>query len=360
MIRVGIMAALLAPAAGATDTVHDQYETALSQLAKGRYAQAQMTFDSVLHLEDDPPDLPTLVETYEEAANDYLDQDRRTTRFAYAETGIGRYRVNETPATQAGERDSLFANARVGGGVDHRLDNGYALDANVDYRYREHAEPGVRDDRDLRWRLGGSRAGETRQWSGGLRGRVSYRGNGDHRNDVSVFTVLDRRIDAVNQLRFGAEIRRRSYPQGRLRERSRSTADASVRWTRALNDKARLSTMAHVGRNYATRRPDGESSFHGVTLELDYTINTRLAWNAFGSWEHDAYNADAIRFHPDENDVAILQRNDDLYELGARVVWRFAEGWTFRPEVLYTRDESNILNFNYSATEYWINVRKSF
>ena len=41
-------------------------------------------------------------------------------------------------------------------------------------------------------------------------------------------------------------------------------------------------------------------------------------------------------------------------------MWEFAKGWTLRPEVLYIRDQSNSVAFNYSATEAWINVRKDF
>ena len=355
-----LLAALLAPPVGATDAVREQLETGLSCLAEGRYAEAQIAFESVLHLEDEPVDLPTRLEAYEKAARDYLEQGGRSTRFAHAEAGLGGYQVNSTPATQGGERDSSFANLRVGAGFDRRLDDRYALDANLDYRFREHDEPGVRDDRDLRWRIGASRMTGGDGWAGGFRGRVSYRGNGDHRNDYSVFTNFDRRIDSANRLRFGAELRRRSYPPGRLRERSRTTADASVRWTHALHDRVRLAATPHIGRNFQTNRPDGESTFYGITVELDYTISDRLAWHSFGRWEHDVFNADAIRVHPDADDQAILRRNDNLHEFGVRLVWRFAEGWTFRPELLYTRDESNVLDFNYSATEYWINVRKSF
>jgi hypothetical protein len=56
----------------------------------------------------------------------------------------------------------------------------------------------------------------------------------------------------------------------------------------------------------------------------------------------------------------LLRRNDNLYEVGAYLVWEFAPTWTLRPELLWIRDHSNAAAFNYSATEVWINVRKSF
>jgi hypothetical protein len=42
------------------------------------------------------------------------------------------------------------------------------------------------------------------------------------------------------------------------------------------------------------------------------------------------------------------------------VVWEFARNWTLRPEILYIRDQSNAIAFNYSSTEVWLNVRYGF
>ena len=44
----------------------------------------------------------------------------------------------------------------------------------------------------------------------------------------------------------------------------------------------------------------------------------------------------------------------------SRALLEFARSWTFRPKVLYIRDQSNSVGFNYSSTEYWLNVRKGF
>ena len=68
-----------------------------------------------------------------------------------------------------------------------------------------------------------------------------------------------------------------------------------------------------------------------------------------------------INFHPDAVDEGvILRRKDNLYEGGVGLVWSFAPTWSLRPEVLYIRDQSNVVGFNYSSTEAWINVRKAF
>lgn len=328
--------------------------------AQGKFGEARIAFESVLEFENLSPDLLTQVETYDQAAGQYLDDGERLTHFGYAETGFGGYRTNSTRGTVGGEQDSSFFNARVGGGVDYLAGNGYALDATLDYRFRYHDEEGVRNDSDLRWRFAGSRLLGDDRLAAGFRGRVSYRGSGDYRNDYSIFMNYRYQIDEDDQLSVGGEVRRRRYPEGRLRARSRTTADVSLGWTHVMSDEATFSLTGHGGRNYATSRPDGESTIYGAIADLDYAFSDELGVYLFAWWEHDSFNTDAYHVHPDADDDVILRREDNLYEFGASMIWRFAPGWTFRPELLYIRDESNSTFFNYSSTEYWINVRKGF
>ena len=333
--------------------------------ALGRYAEAKIEFETVLRFDGLATDLLTQVEIYNEAARQSLEEGSRLTHSAFVETGIGRYRVNSTRGTDAfggGERHNTFLNARAGGGVNYALDNGYALDANLDYRFRHHDDSDIRNDSDVRWRAAGSRAFGENNLAVGSRGRVSYRGDGQYRNDYGLFTEYRHRLDPQNQLTLGAEVRRRRYPEGPLRDRSRTTAEASIGWVHSLLEgRASFGLRGHGGYNYATSRPDGESAIFGATINFDYTFSKTLDAFLFGWWERDAFNTDRIHFHPDALDQGVvLRRKDNLYEVGAGLTWEFAKTWTLRPEVLYIRDQSNSVGFNYSSTEYWINVRKRF
>ena len=191
---------------------------------------------------------------------------------------------------------------------------------------------------------------------------MSYRGDSIYRNDYSIFTNYRYRFDPDNQFTLGAEVQRRRYPEGRLRERSRTTATGTAGWVRSLLDgRASFSLEAHGGYNYATSRPDGDSAIFGATAELDFTFTDRLGGFIFAWYERDVFNTDAVHFHPDALDeTVILRRKDNLYEVGAGLVWEFAGGWSLRPEILYILDDSNGVGFNYSSTEYWLNVRKGF
>ncbi|MCX7890762.1 MAG: tetratricopeptide repeat protein [Burkholderiales bacterium] len=333
--------------------------------ALGQYAEAKIEFETVLSFDNLPPDLESQVQIYADAAAQYLDRGRRLTWFGYAETGVGRYRVNSTRGTQAlggDDRQDTFYNARAGGGLDYFLSDEWALDASLDYRFRHYDNPDVRNDSDWRWRAAATRVLDAASLVFGTRGRVSYRGDGIHRTDYGLFATWRYRLDEDNQLALGAEVERRHYPNGPLRDRSRTRSTASAGWTRGFADgKATFSLRGWGGYNYATSRPDGDSAVYGATASLDYTFSPRLGGFVFAWYEHDNFNTDRIHFHPDALDESvILRRKDNLYEIGGGLVWEFARNWTLRPEILWIRDQSNAVAFNYSSTEVWLNVRYGF
>lgn len=180
--------------------------------------------------------------------------------------------------------------------------------------------------------------------------------------DYGFFGDYRYRLDADNQLTFGALLQRRRYPEGQLRDRSRTLGEVGVGWIRSLFDgRGSFTATAHGGYQYATARSDGNSTIYGVTLNFDYTFTDRLAGFVLASWERDSFNTDRVHFHPDALDEGvILRRKDNEYEFGGGLVWEFVKTWSLRPQILYTRDQSNAVNFNYSATEVWVNVRKAF
>ncbi len=126
---------------------------ARAYLALGDYASAKIEFETVLRFDDMPADLHQQVEIYADAAESYA-EGKRLLPFGYAIAGFGNYSVNDTSGTDAfggGDTDDNFFNARVGGGLNYELDDGYALNGTLDYRYRNYDNDDRRDDKDLRW-----------------------------------------------------------------------------------------------------------------------------------------------------------------------------------------------------------------
>ena len=195
-----------------------------------------------------------------------------------------------------------------------------------------------------------------------MRGRVSYRGNSDYRNDAGIYGDYRMRLDADNQLSVGAEYRRRNYPNGPLRPRTRDIAEFTAGWTTALfAGRGSLSLAAAGGREFAKQnRPDGDANFFGLSPTLSYTFTDTLGGFIFGWWQQERFAIERLNLDPDDNVLGFGNRRDNLYEAGAGLTWQFAPTWSLNPEVLYIRDQSNFLAANYSSTEVWITLRKDF
>ena len=118
--------------------------------------------------------------------------------------------MNATGGTDAfggnDTNDNFFA-ARVGGSLNYELDGGLLARRHVwTTAIRDYDDKyDRRNDSDLRWN-GAVRphASARPTWALGLRGRVSYRGNSDYRNDFGIYGDYRLRLDADNQIGAGA------------------------------------------------------------------------------------------------------------------------------------------------------------
>jgi len=170
-------------AAGADlDPIKTQLDLARDYMAQGNYARAKIECEKVLRIDDLPPDLHQQVELYASAAQDYA-ADKRLVLSGYGITGYGNYSVNATDGTDefgGSDTDDNFLALRGGGRANYRLNDDYALNGSLDYRYRDYYDnDDRRDDKDLRWNGAVNRSMGDNNLVVGLRGRNSYRGNGD-------------------------------------------------------------------------------------------------------------------------------------------------------------------------------------
>jgi tetratricopeptide (TPR) repeat protein len=338
---------------------------ARAYLATGNYASAKIEFETVLRIDELPRDLHQQAEIYAQAARDYA-QGSRLLPYGYAMAGYGNYSVNATDGTDefgGSDTDDNFLSARGGGGLTYQLDDNYALNGSLDYRYRDYYDnDDRRDDKDLRWNGAVNRNLGEDNVAVGVRGRASYRGNGDWRNDYGLYTNWRYAYSSIDQFNFGAEFRRRDYPHGPLRERSRNIAELTVGWTHALLDgTASFGLVAAGGREFATDdRPAGDSNFFSLSPSFNFTLTETLGGFVFGWWQYDAYSAEMLNVDAADNLLNVGEREDDLYEAGAGLTWEFADAWSLNPEILYIYDDSNILAEEYSSTEIWFTVRRDF
>jgi hypothetical protein len=329
--------------------------------ALGEYAQARIEFETVFGFDNLPPDLHGQAEVYDSAAADHA-TGQRWRRFYYSETGIGTYRENSSRSTElfggAGVFDT-FLPIRVGGGWNADMTERDTFSATLDYRFRAY-DSDRRNDSDLRWNFNAGRTIRDDNLRFGMRGRLSYRGNGQYRNEWGAFADYRRALRNGDQVTLAAEVGERRYPRGPLRIRSREITSFSGSWTRALaNGRTALTLGGHLTHEWATQgRVDGDGTSWGVSGEADHSFSDTLDGFLSASYASETYDGGRADFSATVDLSRV--RNDDLWNFGGGLAWRFGSGWTLRPTLEYNWEESNIAAFAYSSTELWVTVRKSF
>ncbi len=337
---------------------------ARSYYAMGEYARARIEFESVLgyDLSLVAADLQSLTAIYEGIAADYA-AGRTWSPFYYAETGIGNYRQNSSKSTDifggAGNYDT-FLPIRVGGGWNSQLTERHSFNGTLDYRFRWYDNDDRRNDSDLRWNFNLSRPVDDDNLRFGLRGRVSYRGDGQHRNDWGLFGTYSLGLGASDRLALTGEVRERRYPRGPLRSRTRDIAELTAMWTHSFaNGKTALSLGGSLAQEWATQeRIDGDASIWSIRSSLDHSFSATLDAFFFLEYWDEAYDDERPDFTTDPD--LLVQRTDELVYAGGGLVWAFAPGWTLRPAIEYDWEDSNVPALAYSKTEIWVTVRKSF
>ena len=342
----------------------DHLKRGQAYLAQGEYAKAVLEFEQVLTFDNLPPDLHEQAEIYARAARDY-GKGKRVSEFGYLETGDGYYRENVIRSTNAAGGDPArdwFWAARAGGGLSYIDSDAITVDGTLDYKYRYYGDTARQDDSDLGWSAVVNRSLASGSQTIGLRGLASFRGSDGYRQDYGLFASRSFNLDPDNRIAVEAEYRTRQYPQGSERNRSRDIGQLWLRWARGLFDgRGALTLSGTGGREWASHDwPDGDQDFYGATFDFSPYLNERVGFFLFGLYEHNAYADDCDELHDDLAPPTPNTRSDDLYELEAGITWMFASGWSLRPQVLYLRDESNTLWGDYSSTELWGMVRKSF
>ena len=329
--------------------------------ALGEYARAVLEFEAVLRFDDLPPDVQSQAEAYDRLAVGYI--ERGWSPFFYGETGIGNYRQNSSGSTDifggAGNYDT-FLPIRVGGGWSTAVTERHSFNGSLDYRFRWYDDSDRRNDSDLRWNFNLSRPVDDDSLRFGMRGRVSYRGDGQYRNDWGVFATYDLGFGPNDRVTLGGELRERRYPRGPLRSRTRDIAEFTAGWTHSLtNGRTSFGLGGRFGQEWATQeRIDGDNTFWSVNGSFDHSFSDDLDAFFWIEYWNESFDEERPDFTTDPD--LLLTRTDDLVYVGGGLVWRFAPGWSLRPTIEYDWEGSNIPALEYSKTEVWLTVRKSF
>jgi hypothetical protein len=113
------------------------------------------------------------------------------------------------------------------------------------------------------------------------------------------------------------------------------------------NDVAPVTTTNPTG-----GRPDGNKEMIGLRIGGQMALNEQ--WNCFAS-------AGVQQGRYDKQNAAFLtKRNDTQDDMTLGLNWHMTKLWTLRPQVAWSRNDSNIAIYSYKRTDASVTIRRSF
>jgi tetratricopeptide (TPR) repeat protein len=99
-------------------------------------------------------------------------------------------------------------------------------------------------------------------------------------------------------------------------------------------------------------RADGPKRFHGLRVGGQAKLRDDIDLFGYGSAQRGYYGKENVSF--------LATRLDETTDVGIGLNWRFMKDWALRPQVLHTRNTSNIPIYQFTRTEASISVRRDF
>lgn len=183
----------------------------------------------------------------------------------------------------------------------------------------------------------------------------SYYVDGERFRHAYGFTgQWQRTINENNQFSTFLQASRLEYPGQEIRDVDRYVVGAG--WGHAFGgDKAPVLFMsAYVGteEERESNAPFFGNDLYGVRAGGQFTITPKAVVYGSASYEYRDYGGDDPLF--------LKTREDDQYDFAVGVRYLPGYNWTIRPQISYTKNDSNILINEYDRTVISINFRHDF
>ena len=339
-------------------------------LALGDKARARIEFQNVLAT--DPPQATRDTIARYLAAIDQEVAAPRSRTAGYLEGGFGRdtninlataqeqvyvplFGINFllTPGNVA-LRDNYLS---LGGGaaIERVLSDRFTAFGGLGIKLRDNAKSGLYDSEDVEARGGMQMSQGAHLARLGVLGDRFYLDKSRYRNIDGMLGEWRYQRDPRNQMSIFAQDARIRYLQPGARSYSGNQTIAGAGWLRTFDDSGRTYVFAGMfgGRDRATDgRDDGDKAILGMRLAGQWGFGERGEWYAVASAASGRYDQ--------ANPNYLLQRRDMQYDAAIGLNWRFAPYWSLRPQLAFTRNDSNIELYDYNRYDLSVTLRRDF
>jgi hypothetical protein len=299
-------------------------------------------------------------------------KSRRTRITGYAEASIGRdsninaatssgsiyvplFNTNFTLGSSSVKASDNFMSVGGGAELTHVLGGGVSLFAGVDLKQRMHRDWDIYDNRSVDYRAGFQ----------AVHGKDVFRltvGRNDYDLDQTPYRrigslgmELRHAFDARTQIIGFGQVSEIKYLQTGSQSYSSNQIIAGLGLVRSLEGDGNpiVFGSAYFGEDTATRnRGDGDRDIYGARIGYQRSLRDDLDVVASLSAQRSNY----LR----ENPLFMDFRKETQYDLGLGLNWRFQRDWSLKPQLTYTRSDSNFRVYDYDRYELMLTLRKDF
>lgn len=253
----------------------------------------------------------------------------------------------------------------AGGEIIHNLNTNWSWYAGVDVRQRSYYTQKSFDFLDTGGRAGVAFEAKSNHFRIGIMGD-QYKLIGSYKSDTTGVNAEWRHVFSPgNQSKLFGQYTQYRFADVTMQPNDCDQQVASGSWLHFSADgKSTLSGGVHYGieQDVSTiitppatpsgGRADGSRRFGGLRIGSQTAVSEKTTLFANAGIQVSNYS----RVNP----LFLQQRKDRLYDLTLGASWHWNKLWTLRPQLDYSRNDSNIVIYGYNRTDVSLNIRRDF
>jgi len=256
----------------------------------------------------------------------------------------------------APEADSSVGLLQGGGQFSHALKQNINLYGSADIRLYE-----AFDESDFSTQIADAVLGlhflqGLNQYRISMVGQIFAVDGSANRNLLGLNTQWQRTIDAANQFTLFGQFAGIRYPDaGRLDVNQLSIGGTWLHVYASTNQPITYITGYYGNEDEQTDIIGSEfigRDYYGVRAGVRFKTSARLVWSSVLTYQHSKYGA--------ANPLFGETREDDFVNLIAGADYLYANNWSLRPEIIYSKNDSALELNSYDRLRALITARKEF
>ncbi|HVY06819.1 MAG TPA: tetratricopeptide repeat protein [Burkholderiales bacterium] len=343
-------------------------DLARSYFQLGDIARATQEFQTVL-AQNPPPDLKANAERYMQA----IEQAKMPKRFSltsYIEIGGGRdSNVNSSTSdnpvnlsngqpffldSSSLKRGDNYGTAALGGEMGYVLTPNWSVYGGLDTRYRWYHEIDTADYGTLDGHAGIGLTLGQHFFRVGVTGERFFLDQQAYRKSYGGIAEYRYQAGDRDQLSLNTQYTEYRHLSELLTVNDFDQALGSIGWLHVLaSGRTLFSINLNGGHEDAVGgRPDGDALLLGGRLFGQTALTDKVGIFATAGAQRSKYKDENVSFGE--------TRADWLYDVTIGMNWQFASKWSLRPQVTYTKNNSNIPLYDFDRLDMALNLRRDF